>query len=130
MSIETIGLNVWGTAYNLPVEYCDSIDADCAVAVEQSLLCFSANSAAIIEEARTAVTSYVQKTAYAIGISDSESLEACVEPQMLLVRADEDKSVNIAVLCGFKYDPEHDLAMVFSDQKLVEVGNQDLVVWW
>lgn len=130
MTNKNIDLVIWGTKYSLPIEYSDSIGSNFIATAEQSVLLFVDKTSEITESAKIVVESYIQKSALAIGIAEPDSLIDCVEPQMLLVRVDDDGSVNIALLCGFKYDPEHDIAIVYKNEELVEVGSQDIVVWW
>jgi hypothetical protein len=130
MAIKSIDLVVWGTVSNLPIEFSSSVAPNYLSVAEESVRQFANNSSAITEGTRTAVESYIKKTAFAIGISTPGFLTDCVKPHMLLVRVDDDGCVSIALLCGFKYDPEHDIAIVFRNQELVEVGSQDIVVWW
>lgn len=124
-----IDLVIWGKMISLPVEYSDSVKMGTAEKTAISIKEFSFNSADITNKSITAVKSYVNKSAEAIGETVTGNLFDYITPHMMLVGIDEG-STNIALLCGFKYDPEHDIAIIFREQLFVEVGSQDLVSWW
>lgn len=49
-----------------------------------------------------------------------------VAPKSLFVTR-ETKPV-VAILCNYKFDPEHGMVLVFSDGNLTKVGTQDLIL--
>ena len=122
-------MTIWGRELCLPIEYSASIEFKELMKIELSVKEFMDNSAEIILKSQFSVVSYAKKFAASVGRTTSDDLFDYITPHMLLVNSD-DGSIYIALLCGFKYDPEHDIAIIYRDQKLVEVGSQDLVSWW
>ena len=129
MTKKTAKLIIWGREFCLPIEYSASIELKELVKVELSVKEFMDNSAEIILKSQFSVVSYAKKFAASVGRTTSDDLFDYITPHMLLVNS-ADGSIYIALLCGFEYDPEHDIAIIYRDQKLVEVGSQDLVSWW
>ena len=123
-----VDLVIWGKKFCLPFEYTDSVDSTNNTEVELSVKEFSDNSEDITDKSIPTVKEYVNKSAKMIGIAKVDELLECINPHMLLIGIDEG-NINIALLCGFKYDPEHDIAIIYREQLLVEVGSQDLVSW-
>lgn len=124
-----VDLVIWGKKFCLPFECADSVDPGHLTNIELSVKQFSDNSEDITDKSIPAVKEYVNKSAKMIGIVKVDELLECINPHMLLIGIDSGNT-NIALLCGFKYDPEHDIAIIYREQLLVEVGSQDLVSWW
>ena len=38
------------------------------------------------------------------------------------------KRRTVALMCDYRFDPEHGLALVFENEKLKEIGSQDLIL--
>lgn len=38
------------------------------------------------------------------------------------------KSPKLALMCNYKFDPEHGIAIVFENGKYKEIGEQDIIV--
>jgi hypothetical protein len=129
MMIEKAKLIIWDKEFSVPVKYADSVELEAFSDIVQATQRFIANSTGIINESIPGVKAYVKKIAKAIGVTTPDNLFECITPHMLLVGIDEGNAI-IALLCGFAYDPEHDIAITFRSNSLIEVGSQDLVSWW
>ncbi len=56
-----------------------------------------------------------------------DNVFTCVIPKYLFV-ADEDAKRVVALMCDYRYDPEHGIAIVFENEVLSEIGMQDIVL--
>ena len=50
-----------------------------------------------------------------------------VMPKYLFIPQGE-KRRTVALMCDYRYDPEHGLAVVFENEKLSEIGPQDVIL--
>jgi hypothetical protein len=60
------------------------------------------------------------------GIGDVDNIFKYVIPKTIYV-PQEDENV-VAVMCDYKYDMEHGIAIVFENEKLKAIGVQDVVL--
>jgi len=62
-------------------------------------------------------------------ISSIEELGEIVTPTSLLIRYDfEDGVRRVGILCDCTWEPEHGLGISIEDEKVVEIGLQDIVL--
>lgn len=125
--IESVVLELWGKKLSVPVTY------DCYSGEEiteqqiKALDLFLANESWIVDS-ENSVKEYCQKwvTEY-FGESISDNIHDYILPMELFVKRDPDNP-RIAIMCDFKYDPEHGLAIVFSHEGEVTIGSQDIIL--
>lgn len=58
---------------------------------------------------------------------DMENLFRYVMPRYLFLPKVQ-KRRTVALMCDYRFDPEHGLALVFENEKLKEIGSQDLIL--
>ncbi len=59
--------------------------------------------------------------------SDEDSVAGCVTPRYLFLPEKQEKRT-VALMCDCTFDPEHGLALVFVNEKLKEIGLQDIIL--
>ena len=125
--IKTQKLSVWGREFSLPVEY-DCYEGE-VVTQEQivSLNNFVAHPHWIANAKK-----YVEKFCDDQVMEDAENhkkdnIFSYVKPECLFVRR-EAPYPRIALMCKYRYDIEHGLAIVFSFDGNVLVGPQDMIL--
>ena len=74
-----------------------------------------------------AVKAYVQKTATTQIESTIDNIFKYVIPKSIYVPQSK-KTEIVAIMCNYKFDTEHGMAVVFEDGKLKEVGSRDVVL--
>lgn len=73
------------------------------------------------------VIQYVMKTAPSKIDSPIENIFKYVMPKSIFVPHSK-KSPKLALMCNYKFDPEHGIAIVFENGKYKEIGEQDIIV--
>lgn len=73
------------------------------------------------------VTQYVMKTAPTKIDSPIENIFKYVMPKSIFI-PHTNKSPKLALMCNYKFDPEHGIAVVFENGKYKEIGEQDIIV--
>lgn len=56
-----------------------------------------------------------------------ENVFRYVIPKYLFVPRDQLRRI-VALMCDYRFDPEHGLALVFENEKLKEIGPQDIIL--
>lgn len=79
-------------------------------------------------DAKSAVIKYIEETLNEMERPEKvENIFRFVKPKKLFVVQQSDKRV-FALLCNYKLDIEHGLAVVFENEVVKEVGPQDIIL--
>lgn len=119
----TNNMNLWGRDFSLPVYYeCDTDQdvLDMQKEAKNTLLA----SWNVVEDSKQAVEDYCLER-------DGDQIESPIKnifryviPTNILVLRSED-SRKAALMCNYRFDPEHGLAAVFENEQLTAVVPQD-----
>lgn len=118
-------LKIWGREFELNVVYeCypgeEVLDSQRA---EFEML----NTSECIDAALESVKEYVIKTAGEQVTTPIENIFKYVMPKSVFVPHSK-KSPSVAIMCNYKFDMEHGIAVVFENGNCKEVGTQDVVL--
>ena len=72
------------------------------------------------------IKKYCKKEAGSLIDGEIENIFKYVMPSSVFVKRETDKHV-VALLCDFRFDEEHGIAILFENEKLVEIGTQDII---
>ena len=125
--IDEIKTIIWGRSFTLPVEYDCYEDEEVTKAQIQALKNFRSHTE-WIEKSRSIVEKYCREQV----MSDEENTKkdnifSYIKPECLFVKRDKENP-RIAMMCKYRYDLEHGLAVVFSSDGEVTVGMQDIIL--
>lgn len=123
MSKNTV--TIWGRDFDLDVIY-ESYPGE-EVLDSQKDAFEQLNNAELIDTALAAVKGYVEKTATAQIDSPIENIFKYVMPKKVFV-PHTTKAPKVAIMCSYKFDMEHGIAVVFENGKFSEVGEQDIIL--
>lgn len=125
--IDSLELIIWERKLTIPIEYdCykgESI-TDAQIADLENFISHMDR----IEKAKKPVEDYCRKSV----MEDDENhkkdnIFSYVKPECIFVKRDTDQP-RIALMCKYRYDPEHGLAIVFSSDGSIEIGAQDIIL--
>ena len=122
-----ITMKIWGREFDLEVYIRKSQNSDIAFLQEKAYNKFM-ESQSVIDEAEKSLISYIEKN-YRNDLTENkvENIFKYVIPKTLfLPRMVKERTV--ALLCDFKFDIEHGLAVVFENEKFKEIVSQDEVL--
>lgn len=118
-------LDIWGRKFELNVIFeCypgEEILDNQRIALEQI------RGPGIVDEALDSVKKYIANTAESQIDLPIDNIFKFVMPKSLFVPHNK-KSPQIAIMCDYKFDAEHGIAIVFVDGRLKEVGIQDIIL--
>lgn len=125
--IESLETTIWGRKFTLPVEYDCYEGEEVTKAQIQALKNFRSHTE-WIEKSRSIVEKYCREQV----MSDEENTKkdnifSYIKPECLFVKRDKENP-RIAMMCKYRHDLEHGLAVVFSSDGEVTVGMQDIIL--
>ena len=125
--IDKISLTIWGRDFSLPIIYDCLSDGVISDAQRKAIDVFS-NNLNWIEKSKNRVMEYCHEAV----IDDDENEQkdnifSYIKPERLYVKREREHP-RVAIMCKYKYDPEHGLAVVFSHEGEITVGIQDIII--
>lgn len=125
--IETLNLTIWDRDFILPVEY-DCYQDERVTRQQKAAVKRFINHEEWIEASKTNVEEFCREQV----LEDEENQKkdnifSYVKPAYLLIKRDA-KTPRIALMCKYRYDPEHGLAVVYSWDGEITVGIQDIIL--
>ena len=125
--IDAVTIDIWNREFTLPVEFEQFDNAPISVAQSDAVKRFLTHSAWITTAKRNA-EEYCRKAVMADTTnSKKDNIFSYVKPQYLFVKQDK-HNPRVAIMCKYRYEPEHGLAIVFSHEGQVTVGIQDIIL--
>lgn len=122
-----VNMNIWGRQFNLNIEYdcCtgEEVLSNQIVAIEKLL-----ETESVVSEAKEKVEAYcLKRNREEIGLNHIDNIFKYVMPKYLFVRRTDKKRI-VAIMCNYRFDTEHGIAIVFENEELNQIGNQDIVL--
>lgn len=125
--IEKIKTTIWGRKFTLPVIY-DCYEGEIITSEQKNAMKQFSEHLDLIEASKEEVEKFCKKEV----MSDNENnkkdnIFSYIKPEALFIKH-EGPSPRIALMCKYRYDPEHGLAVVFSSKGDALVGKQDIIL--
>lgn len=124
--INELNISIWERAFLLPVEY-DCYDDEIVTDSQKSAVIMLTMHPEWIVSAKEQVKSFCREEV----LKDDENnkkdnIFSYVKPEYLFVK--HENKPRIAIMCKYRYDMEHGLAVVFSADGRITVGPQDIIL--
>ena len=121
-----ISMIIWGREFILPIEY-RCYDDEPVSKVQQNAVDVLCNHPEWVERAKNAVEKYCRE----LVVEDADNgkkdnIFSYVKPEYLFVK--HEAKPRVAIMCKYRYDMEHGLAVVFSSDDDISVGPQDIIL--
>lgn len=122
-------IEIWGREFELDVSFYVAKGKDVTDSQKNALdLFLKADASKLIESAKSEVEEYCFDNANDNEIDEPiTNIFKYVIPKSIFVDKVRDDSRIVALMCNFKFDMEHGLAVIFKNEKFDEVGEQGLV---
>ena len=119
-------LLIWNREFDLRVIF-DSYDEKVLPIQEQALEAFL-KSENTIQESKQQLEKYILNDEYAEieGNSIDNIFKYVIPTDIYIPRTPETRTV--ALLCDYRFDEEHGIAIVFENEQFEEIGEQDIVL--
>ena len=120
-------LSIWGRNFELPLLYECYPDEEVIESQREAFAMFEANSAAVAASLEY-VQNYVETDEFARLNGDKiENIFKYVMPKEIFVPHTE-KHRNVAIMCNYKFDIEHGIAVLFENGQFKKVRPQDIAL--
>lgn len=120
-------ITIWGRAFELPVMY-ECYKGETVLASQREAFVLLEDNAAEVAESLEAVKKYVRKTGTGqLADGAIENIFKYVMPKSVFVPHIKKHRI-AAIMCNYKFDMEHGIAVVFENGKFKEIGAQDIVL--
>ena len=119
-------LLIWNREFDLRVVF-DSYDEEVLPIQEQALEAFL-KAENTIQESKQLLEKYILNDEYAEieGNSIDNIFKYVIPTDIYIPRTPEIRTV--ALLCDYRFDEEHGLAIIFENEQFKEIGEQDIVL--
>lgn len=121
-----IKLNIWDRDFDLPMSVKTFSGKEATDVQKEAVAKFEANTD-LFNDAQEQVEKYI--LAHGLkenGIDKVDNIFKYVTPKTIVVP--KAKNRVIGLICNYKYDDEHGLAVVFENEKFKKIGAQDIVL--
>lgn len=118
-------ITVWGREFELKVVF-DVYEGEEILNIQKEALDEFLEAAGSLLSSYSELENYcLNRDAAAIG-DKIDNIFKYVMPKSIFVKRDDKKHV-VALICDYRFDEEHGLALIFENEKLVRVVTQDNV---
>ncbi len=125
--INNLEFNVWGRDFSLQVEY-DCYEGETVSPEQEDAIKAFMSHSEWIEEAKHTVENYCKEAVLAdCENQKKDNIFSYIKPEFLFVPRNK-KCPRVLLVCKYRYDPEHGLAVVFSADGDISVGPQDIIL--
>ena len=115
---------IWGRDFELKVVY-DCYAGEEILPLQKNTFEEFSNNAELLSSSLSDVKKYcIEENQDDIGSDQIENIFKYVMPESIYVKRDG----RVALICRYKFDAEHGIAVVFNGGKLEEVGSQDIIM--
>lgn len=113
---------IWGREFELDVTY-DCFQTENPTEIQKNAFENFVKKPELFDECKSAVEKYCQKAQADIPL---DNLFRYVIPQSIFIQRAEQRV--IGVLCAYKFDMEHGIAIVFKNENFDKIGPQDIIL--
>ena len=124
--IKHIEICIWGRNFSIPVDY-NCYAGESLLPEQTDAINAFLNHPEWIEKARRSVEHYCREQVMEdVENCKKDNIFSYIKPQGIFVR--HEKRPRIALMCKYRYDIEHGVAVVFAADGSVTVGPQDIIL--
>ena len=119
-----LNITIWNRDFDLKVLY-DCYAGEEVLGEQKDALKEFASNKKMIEASKSSVEKYcLSQNKDEIGADEIDNIFKFVIPERIFVKRDG----RVALLCRYKFDEEHGIAVVYKDGKITEIGNEDIIL--
>jgi hypothetical protein len=120
-------IQIWGRKMEIEIRY-ESYPNDPVIAEQQIAAKMILDNPDIFNDALDDVKTYCKENCNnMIQETAIENVFQYVLPEALYVEQNREKR-SVALMCNYKFDEEHGIAVVFENEHFVQVGPQDIIL--
>ena len=120
---KTTKINVWGRSFELKIFFDVYENENILDNQKEALYSFVNNADHILGAYRELEVYCLEKDGDLIGNSISNIFKYVMPTSLFIIR--DEKIHKVALLCNYRFDEEHGIALFFENEKLIKIGTQD-----
>lgn len=125
--IKSVKLKIWSREFTLPVDY-DCLEDETPTQVQIDAFDNFLAHPEWIDNSRAQIEAYCKKPVLEDDANQKkDNVFSYIMPECVFIKCGE-KQPRVALLCKYRYDPEHGLAVVFQPNGKTQVGTQDIIL--
>ena len=125
VSMNKINVQIWGRSFDLSYSFQNFPDEEITEVQQQTL---QSVSTVDYSHSKEGVEKYIRKYFFAeLGSDDLKNIFRFVMPKSVLIPRNSEDHV-FAVMCSFKLDMEHGIALIYKNKEFIEAGPQDIIL--
>lgn len=117
---------IWGRRFNLSVQYDCYENEDILPIQIEALEAFKREADALLSSDQEVKRYCLENHKAEIGDS-IDNIFKYVMPDNIYIKRSKEKHI-AALMCNYKFDLEHGIALVFENEKLTQIGTQDIIL--
>ena len=122
-------MEIWGRSLDIEIIFDCYADEEILESQRTACKMFLQNASELLSEALPQVEQYCLKNNRAeIGADRIENIFRYVKPKTLFVKRSRDDIRRAAVICAYRFNPDDGLAIVFQNEKLVDIGSENIII--
>jgi hypothetical protein len=120
-------MNIWGREFELPLVY-ECYDGEEVLESQKEAFALLERNSDETDDSLNHVKRYVKKTgADSLADNEIENIFRYVMPKSIFVPHSKSHQI-AAILCNYKFDAEHGIAVIFENGHFKKIGPQDIVL--
>lgn len=121
-----INMNIWGREFNLPIMVKQFKGKEITDTQKEAIAEFE-SCEKIVNSVKADVENYILENGLKVtGVNEVDNIFKYVIPKSISVPKAKERVV--AIMCNYKFDMEHGIAIIFENEKLKNIGPQDLIL--
>ena len=122
-----IEINIWGRDFSLPVDYECYVGETIIPIQKEAFEKLIQHKAELLEDSSAIKEYCLKKNGSDIQENEIRNIFRYVIPSGIYVLRDSEKR-SVALMCNYRFDMEHGIALLFENEKLKKIGQQDMVL--
>ena len=123
--MENHTFKIWGRDFELEIRY-DLYPGETVLPVQKEAVEKFMTKTDILDRSLQDLKKYCAENSNGkVEVQDIDNIFKYVVPAYVFVVRDEEHRT-VALICYYKFDPEHGLAMLFENEELKEIGEEDI----
>ena len=122
----TVRMLIWGREFDLPVIY-DCYEGERVTRKQRQALKTLLSNPLWIENAKCSLEQYCKNDVMSDdGNLKKDNVFSYVKPESVFIKRDKEYP-RVALMCKYRYDLEHGIAVVFSGAGEITIGDQEII---
>ncbi len=120
-------INIWGREFMLPVIY-ECYDSEEVLENQREAFALLKDNSKEVNDSLLQVKKYIIKTGeHQLVDNEIENIFRYVVPKSIFVPRRK-SHLTVAIMCNYKFDIEHGIAVVFEKGNFKKIGSQDIIL--